>query len=1057
MIVILETNLLLMPMKFSFLKKLTLLTPKQVLFFLFSCFYISAFSQSSIQVNGIVVDEKNVPVSGATVQVKNTNRGVTADSAGKFSITVPTRNDVLVITSVGYKTKETNIPQSGEITVQLSNDNNTLNDVVVIGYGTQKRTSVTAAVATLKGDEVTKVPVANLSNALGGRVSGVIFKQGSGEPGYDGANILIRGFSTTGNTAPLVVVDGVPRSFEQLDPNSVASFTILKDAAAVAPYGVAGANGVILVTTKRGTSGKPQLTYNGYYGWQNPTQLPNMVNSYEYAVMRNAAAANENAGAVYGDYALQKFKDGSNPDLYPVNDPLRTIVNKNAPMMSHNVSVSGGSDKIKYFGAFGYLTQDGMWGPTNFKRFNLTSNVDIQVTNSTKFGIGLNGRAEDRSFPGISASNIFYQLYRTPPVAPVLFSNGLGGSYIGRTAYGNVFNSGYTHDIRQIVLTQLSLEQRLPLKGLSAKAVFSYDLNDPDGQTTKTWLTPIPYYAVTDSTTSPYTISQIGSDGPQKPSYEVYNSQVQAFTLQGYLNYNNTFGKSNVGGLLVLESRDIKYSNFGAKRVNYNVNIPELNNGSSSANDISNYGSSSEYKQRGMIFRVTYAYDGKYLFEASGRYDGNYVFAPGKRYQLFPAFSAGWRISQEKFMQHISWLDNLKIRGSYGESGALPYISGVLAPFQYLSAYALLGNSAIFNGTSSQGLRETSPANLNITWEKAKKANVGVDFSILKGLFTLEADYFTEKRNDILIANQNSVPAEYGIGLPQTNSAAVSNRGIDMTIGSNFNITKDLRIGLTGNLTYAKNKYVQIYELAATYNNPNRRITGRPINTYFGYHALGLFQQSDDKNGDGVIDKSEYPVAQFGTLHPGDIKYADLSGPDGKPDGIIDANDQIAIGNTPTPQLIYGFSPGISYKGIDVNVLFQGAGLGSFYLDQQAAWPFYNSGSALAASLDYWTPENTNARYPLVLSVPSQNTQQVSDWWLRKSNYLRLKTVEIGYALPATVVSKIGLQLVRVYASGQNLVTWTKEMKDFDPEASQQQGQFYPQQKVVTVGLNITF
>lgn len=1047
-----------MPTKFTHLSCFKTVAQKVILSMLCACFCFTAFSQSSLQIRGTVIDEKNAPVTNASIQLKGKNIGVISDSNGKFIVTVPDKNTILVITHIGYTSKEVSIPQDGEITVQLSSENSTLNDVVVVGYGTQKKTSLTAAVSSVKGDEISKLPVANLSNALGGRVAGVIFKQGSGEPGYDGATILIRGFSTTGNTAPLVVVDGVPRSFQQLDPNSVASFTILKDAAAVAPYGVAGANGVILVTTKRGSNGKPQLTYTGYYGWQNPTQLPRMVNSYEYAAMRNAAAANEGAGAVYGPYALQKFKDGSDPDLYPVNDPLHTLINKNSPMMEHNISMSGGSDKIKFFGSLGYLSQDGMWGTTSFKRYNLTSNTDIQVTNTTKIGIGLNGRVEDRRFPGISASNIFYQLYRTPPVAPVIFTNGLGGSYIGRSAYGNVYNSGYANDLRQIMLTQLSLEQQLPLKGLSVKAVFSYDLNDPDGRTIKTWLTPIPYYAVTDTTTTPYTISQVGSDGPQKPSYNVYNNQVQAFTYQGYLNYNNSFGKSNVGATLVLEARNSKFTNVGAQRVNYNVSIPELNNGSSSASDISNSGSSSEIKQRGMIFRLTYAFDNKYLFEASGRYDGHFVFAPGKRYQLFPAFSAGWRISEEKFMQNISWLDNLKIRGSYGESGALPYdANGNLLPFQYLSAYALLGNSAVFEGSSSQGLRETSPANVNITWEKAKKTNIGFELSIFKGLFSIEADYFMEKRNDILIANQNSVPAEYGIGLPQTNSAAVSNRGFDMTIGSVYNINKDLRVGITANVTYAKNRYVQIYELAATYNNPNRRQTGRPINTYFGYHALGLFQQSDDKNGDGIIDLSEYPVAQFGELHTGDIKYEDLSGPEGKPDGIIDANDEIAMGNTPTPELIYGFSPSISYKGIDVNLLFQGSALGSYYLDQQAAWPFYNSASALAASLDYWTPENPGARYPRVLSVPSQNTQQVSDWWLRKSNYLRLKSLEIGYTLPVNVMSKIGLQMIRVYASGQNLVTWTKEMKDFDPEASQQEGQFYPQQKVITVGLNVTF
>ena len=1012
-----------------------------------------AFAQTSKTVTGTVVDEKNVPVNGASVQIKNNSIGTATNAAGKFSINVPVKNAILVISSLGHVTKEVTIPESGELDVQLIAANNTLDQVIVVGYGTQKKTSLTAAVSSLKGDEVKSTPVANISNALGGRVAGVLFKQGSGEPGYDGSNILIRGFSTTGNTSPLVIVDGVPRSFQQLDPNSIASFTILKDAAAVAPYGVAGANGVILVTTRHGTSGKPQLTYNGYYGWQNPAQLPRMVNSYEYASLRNAANANEGKGPVYGDYALQKFKDGSEPDLYPVNDPLRTLINKNAPMMSHNLSVSGGTDKIKYFGALGYLTQDGMWGSTNFKRYNLTSNVDIQVTNSTKLSVGLNGRVETRNFPGIGASNIFYQLYRTPPVAPVVFGNGLWGSYIGRTAYGNVYSSGYTNDLRQIMLTQVSLEQQLPLKGLSVKAVFSYDLNDPDGRTQKTWLTPIPYYAVTDTTTNPYTISQIGSDGPQKPSYEVYNNQIQAFTYQGYLTYNNSFGKSNIGATVVLEVRNSKFSNFGAKRVNFNVNIPELNNGSSNANDITNYGSSSQQKQRGAIFRLTYAYDSKYLFEASGRYDGHFVFAPGKRYQLFPAFSAGWRISEEKFMQNISWLDNLKIRGSYGESGALPYdASGNLLPFQYLSAYSLIGNSGIFNGTVTQGVREASPANPSITWEKAKKTDVGFELSIFKGLFSIEADYFSEKRNDILIANQNQVPAEYGIGLPQTNSAAVSNRGFDMTISSVYNINRDLRVGITANATYAKNKYVQIYELAATFNNPNRRLTGRPINTYYGYHALGLFQKSDDKNGDGIIDQSEYPVAQFSTLRPGEIKFEDVNG-----DNVIDANDLKAMGNPSTPQLIYGFAPSISYKGIDVNFLFQGAGAGSFYLSGQAAWPFENGASALAANLDYWTPQNTDARYPIILSQPSANTRQISDWWLRKSNYMRLKSAEVGYTLPPQVMAKLHLQTIRVYASGQNLVTWTKDMKDFDPEASDEGGQFYPQQKVITLGLNVTF
>lgn len=1016
------------------------------------CLSLGAFSQTVRKITGTVLDEKGQPLAGATVSIKGRAVNAISGDGGKFSINISGDNVILVATYVSSMPQELIVRNQNEITFMLRALDRKLDELVVVGYGTQKRTSLTAAVSSIKGAEIAGLPVANLSNALGGRVPGVIFKQGSGEPGNDGSSILIRGFSTTGNTAPLVIVDGVPRSFQQLDPNSIASFTILKDAAAVAPYGVAGANGVILVTTKKGTAGKPQLSYNGYYGWQNPTVLPKMVTSFEYATMRNAASANAGAGPVYSDYALQKFKDGSDPDLYPVNDPLKTLVNKNAMMMGHNISVSGGSDKVTYFGSLGYLSQDGMWGPTNYKRYNLSSNVEAKVTNTTKVNISLNGRVEDRHLPARTAGSIFDQLYRTPPVAPVLFSNGLWGSYIGRSAYGNVYKSGYNQDLRQIALTQVSLEQKLPVKGLTVKAVFSYDFNDPNGGTVKTWTTPIPYYAVTDTTTSPYTIAQIGSDGPQKPTYNVAYSQSQAFTYQGFLTYNNNFGKSALGATLVLEARNAKYSSFSAGRVNYNVGIPELDNGSSNANDLSNNGTSSELKQRGMIFRLTYAYDNKYLLEASGRYDGHYVFAPGERYALFPAFSAGWRLSEEKFMQSFLWLDNLKIRGSYGESGALPYISDKLAPFQYLSAYSLLGNNAVFGSASTQGLRETAPGNLAITWEKAKKTNIGFEISVLKGLFSMEADYFMEKRNDILIANQNKVPAEYGIGLPQSNSAAVSNRGFDMSVSSAYNINKDLHVSLTVNATYAKNRYDQIYELPATLNNPNRRQTGRPIGTQFGYHAIGLFQQSDDKNSNGVIDPDESGVTQFGTITPGDIRYEDVNG-----DGKIDANDQKVIGNPTTPQLIYGFSPTISWKGLDLNLLFQGAGAGSFYLNGQAAFPFSNSGSAVAATLDYWTPENTDARYPRVLPQPSQNTTQNSDWWIRKINYLRLKSAELGYRLPASMVAKAHLQSVRAYVSAQNILTWAKDMKDFDPEVSVNNGNYYPQQKAVTIGLNVTF
>ena len=1005
-------------------------------------------------IKGKISDEKGLPLAGASVKIKGAKSGTYTNENGEFFIEVDEKS-VLVISYVGYKQQEIVADSAAELTVKLVASSSELTDVVVVAYGTQKKTSLTAAVSTIKGSEIAALPIANLTNAIGGRVPGVIFRQNSGEPGFDGASLLIRGIGTTGATAPLVVVDGVPRSMGQLDPNSVASITFLKDAAAVAPYGVAGANGVILITTIKGNSGKPVLVYNAYYGLQNPTRLPDMVDAYEYVTMRNVANANASPPQppVYTAEEVEKFRNGSDPDRYPNHDVLGEMINKNTKIMGHNLSISGGSEKIKYFGSLGYLDQDGMWGPTNFKRYNLLSNIEAQPTATTKFSISLNGRIEDKRFPAISAASIFDQLYRTPPIAPLTFSNGLWGSYIGRSAYGNVFKSGYSNSLSQVLLTQVSLEQQLSfIKGLSARVVFSYDFNEPAGgndrSTNKTWRTPIPYYTVNTSTT-PYTYPQAGTDGPAKPNYTVSLLQSQAFTYQGYLNYNNRFGKHDIGGTLVLESRNTKLMSLMASRTNFNVSVPELSNGSFNATDISNSGFSSEAKQRGLIFRTTYAYDDKYLFEASGRYDGHYAFAPGKRYSLFPAVSVGWRASEEKFISsNMSWIDNLKFRASYGESGALP--SG--GAFQYISAYALYGNSAVLATTGTQGLRELLEPNKNITWEKAKKTNIGFELSIFNGLFYIEADYFTEKRNDMLVSPQILVPAEYGIGIAQENAAAMKNKGFEFIAGSNYTVNKDLKLSLTTNFTYAKNKLVQVFEGAATFNNPNRRITGRPLGYQFGYNALGLFQQSDDKNGNGTIESSEYDIIQFGTLRPGDIRYEDVNG-----DKKITPEDFKPIGKSATPEIIYGFSPAVVFKGFDLNLLFQGAANRHFYINGQAAWPFSNSGSALKATLDYWTPENTDAKYPRVTSQPTSNNIQTSSWWIKSGSYLRLKSAEIGYTLPAKIISVVKMQSARFYLSGQNIFTISKEIKDFDPEISANNGNYYPQQSVISAGVNITF
>lgn len=1030
---------------------------KPVLFLLLVFIINNAVAQGGITVRGTVLDDKGQGLQNVNVLVKNSNNGVTTNATGSFSIEVPGESSVLVFSYTGYTAQEITVGSRRELQINMAVLATGLDGVVVVAYGTQKKTSLTASVSTIKGTDIASQPVANMTNSLAGRAAGLITMQGTGEPGFDGANILIRGISTTGSTLPLIVVDGVPRNFSNLDPNSVASITILKDAAAVAPYGMAGANGVVLITTKRGSAGRSTLSYNGYIGFQNPTKLTEFVNAYEYATMRNVANANAGAPPVYSAYDLQKFQDGSDPDGHPDHNVLKELTNSNALLTSHNLSLSGGSDKVRYYAGLGYLKQGGMWGKAFYNQYNLTANLDVQATSTTKVSLSMNGRVEDRNQAAVNTGFIFYQAFRTPPTAPLTFSNGLWGSHIGRTAYGNIHHSGYYKTVGYSLLNQFSIEQQLPIKGLSIKAAVSYDFNpfsaaNPSNPMSgivslgKLWSTPIPFYSV-DTTQHPYVYTLAGTDGPAKPSYSQFYNQSQAFTYQGFVTYSRQFDKHDVGLLFVLEARNTKSSVFGAGRSNYSVTVPELNNGSSSSTDITNYGYSAEAKQKSMLYRINYGYAGKYLFEASGRYDGNYYFAPGKRFGFFPAFSAGWRLSEEGFMKNISWVNNLKLRASYGESGAL---AG--SPFQYLSSYTLSGNAAILNGQALQGLAENAEPNTSITWERAKKTNIGVDAVLWGGLLTVEADYFFEKRDNMLFAPDVVVPAEYGIGLAQVNSGSMSNKGFEITLGSSYKVSNDLQFGFTGNFTFVRNKLLRVFETAASYNNPGRRRTGRPLNTQFGYLALGYFQVSDDLNGNGIIDPAEYPVSQpFGVLHPGDLKYQDTN-----KDNIINQEDIVPIGKSAVPEIYYGFSPSVRYKGFDLSLLFQGATNRNFYMTATAAFPFENGASATKQQMDYWTPQNPDARSPRLTPTPAPNNTQVSSWWLLDASYLRLKTGELGYNFPLRILQKAKMQTARIYVSGQNLLTFSP-IKNFDPEVGAQNGEYYPQQKVVTVGLNLTF
>ena len=1028
------------PLSYSIYKKIIIVSPKTD--------PPVANTAPSIQIEGTVTDSATGnPLGGVTIRVKGSNTGTTTDAEGRFSLNVP--DDARLIASyLGYTNKEVAVNGSTFLHIVLNASATALNQLVVVGYGTQKKTDLTAAVSSVDGEEITKAPVANISNTLGGRVSGVISRQSSGESGDDAATIRIRGIGTTGNANPLIVVDGVPMNYNNLNPNEIATITVLKDAAAVAPYGVAGANGVVLVTTKRGKEGAFSFNYNGYYGFQRPTAIPDYLDSYGYARQLNAANKNVGTPAAYSEEDLQKFKNGSDPNHYPNTDWVHEVLNFHAPITQHSLSFTGGTDKIRLYSDLGYLYQEGVVSSINFKRYNLGINADANVTPTTTISLDIHTAIEKTHNPaGTSGVGIFTNVTEIPPVFPLKYTNG----FPAHEMLPSIYESGYDKNTANVFNGKLQIAQEIPfIPGLSIKGVYAYHKNYA---LEKTWQLPVTFYSL--NAADEY-VSQMA--GPPDPELYQQFRETREITLQGYLTYERSFGKHHLDLLAVYENRPGDSMMFSASRINYSVNLDELSMGSSNKNDMDNAGYSAQRAQIGWVYRVNYNYADKYLLGLTGRYDGHYYFAPGKRFAFFPAVSLGWRLSEEPFLQgRFPWLDHLKIRGSYGKSGNL---AG--GPFQYLRSYGLHG-SYVFGGTDPvqvQGLYENAQPNPFITWETAKKTNIGLDAGLWNGKLDVTIDVFRGKRSDMLLEPAATVPAEYGIPLSQVNAGIMENRGFDFSLSTRQRFGKDFHLNAAFNFTYARNKLIQTFETDATYNNPNRRRTGRPLNTQFGLSALGLYQ-ADDFDAEGNL-KKELPVPTYGPVQAGDIQYADLAGPagpDGRPtapDGKIDINDYTVIGQPEFPQIIFGLNTVMEWKGLDLSMLWQGAGNANIYLESELAFPFFNRAKIAAYQTDYWTPDNTDARYPRITPTPTTNNKQPSSFWIRNGTYLRLKTLELGYSLPKAILDKIKLKAVRVHVGGQNVLTFS-QFKYVDPELGNNRARYYFQQKVYSFGLNIGF
>lgn len=1018
-------------------------------------------------ITGKVTDPDGQPLPGATVVVKGTTNGVATDIDGNFALPGVNEGDVLLVAFVGFRTQEVTISNQSTVTIALEVDAIGIEEIVTVGYGVQKKTTVTGAISTVKGEELAEIPVPNISQSMAGKLAGVSMRSKNGaQPGMDTPDIHIRGIVTTGNNSPLVVVDGVKRNnIMQIDPASIESITVLKDAAAVAPYGIGGANGVILITTKKGKKGAPVVRLTTSYGIQNPTYVPDMLDATDYMKLQNEGYYNQvpdgttppNAPDLIADY---KNLHNSDPYRYP-DSKFTDIWNSNIPVQNHNIELSGGTDKINYHAGLGYYDQEGLFDPVGYKRYNYNLSLEMKATNTTKVGLSLYGSVEQTNDldPGENATgHLMRASYKFVPIQQLVYPDGEHwGESSASSPMGALMSDGYEKWDKNTLLASIFIEQQLPfIQGLSVKGVFSYD---PTSQKQKQWHIPFIYHNI-NLDTNPYTFTEaVSTQEGGSPTYIYLREQQRDwrnYTGQAFLNYARTFGDHSITGLVVAEARKSNYRQFWARRNNFALEIDELDFGSSDKLDYDNGGSSSEGSEIGFVYRLGYSYKDRYMFEAAGRYDGHYYFAPGARWGYFPSFSAAWRLSEEDFMADMDVIDNLKIRASWGKSGNL---AG--SAFQYMSGYTLRGNAYLF-GTSGlvQGSRVDKEANPDITWEISNKTDVGFDLNMWNGLLNVEFDYFHEKRTGMLLAPQVTLPVEYGLSLSEENAGEMLNNGFEITASTRKTLANGMELGLSGNFSYAKNQMIQVFETDAQHNNPNRTLTGRPYGTPFGYHAIGLFSTADDKNGDGIINEEDgYNVVQFGELHPGDVQYADLSGPDGVPDGKIDSNDETKIGYPVYPLTTYGLTADAKWKGVDVSLFFQGTGMSSINIRQFMTVPFENNGSNTAYEYfdNRWTPDNQGAKYPRATPSPYANNTKNSDWWTVSSNYLRLKTLIVGYNLPKAWMDRIGINGIRVSYTGQNLLTFSN-ITHIDPEMGYSQREnSYPQMRSHIFGLDITF
>ena len=986
---------------------------------------------------GRVIDaETKEPIIGATVWVKDSALGTNTNVDGAFDYTFTGHYGYIAVSYIGYQTQEfpvTNLPKVIELSA-----GNELDEVVVVGYGTQKKASVVGSIASVSVNDI-RMPTAKISNNLAGQLAGVISVQRSGEPGAS-STFWIRGISTFGSsTTPLVLVDGIERDLDLVDIEDIKDFSILKDAAATAIYGVRGANGVILITTREGIVGKPQINIRFEAGMVQPTKVPDMLDAVQFAELWNAAAGSE----VYTPEVIQKYRDGSDPDLYPNVDWVDYLYKDLSFNERVNVNVTGGGSTAKYYISGGFYNEDGLFARDNMKeyntsvfyrKFNFRSNVEVQLHKYTKLNVNLATTFERKNEPGTAASNSGgtsiwnYAIKSAPNVFPAVYSNGLlpgPGTNNGENPYVLLTQTGYREKFYNTAQSLFSLTQDLGdwvTKGLTVTVKGSFDAKNYNHLArTKT----PPQYMASGRDEFGDLILQQTVVGTDNLTYAESHSGYRSVYLEASVNWARSFGKHDLSALFL-------YQQSQRNDVGIDKSEPEL---------------ALPYRHQGIAGRITYSYDNRYFIEGNFGYNGSENFSPGKRFGFFPSVAAGYVISNEKFFEPVRGvIDLLKIKASYGIVGNDKIGTGDNVR-RFIYNGTVNSGSSYYFGTrphSSSSIQMGDWPNPNVGWEEAHKLNVGIDLSLFSKL-KISADYFKEKREGIFLQRQ-SIPVYVGLSTqPWVNIGKMRNSGVDASLEYHQTIGQDLHLTVRGNFTYARNMIVDQDQPDYKYLYMNR--TGQARYQTFGLVAAGLFRDQAD------IDA--WPKQSFGDVEPGDIKYLDLNG-----DGVVDSYDVKPIGYTSIPEIVYGFGFSLQWKAFDFSAFFQGVGHVSFstLTDQTLGFNARNSREANLFSDvydNYWTPERLDAKYPRLYIGTNNNNNQTSTFWMANGRYMRLKNLEIGYTLPKRISQKMAMQNMRVYLSGVNLFTFSP-FKLWDPDL-QTGATNYPNNRIINIGLTIGF